>query len=89
MKTEDVVKRLKGWVTGQKVILDVARQIGEPSIAHESLMKDVEFLINEVERYKTEMVKANNCMDEDHITIQRYKKKLEKCEKKLNNYEPF
>jgi len=28
-------------------------------------------------------------MDEDHITIQRYKKKLEKCEKKLNNYEPF
>ena len=89
MKTEDVVKRLKGWVTGQKVILDVARQIGEPSIAHESLMKDVEFLINEVERYKTEMVKANNCMDEDHITIQRYKKKLEKCEKKLNNYESF
>ena len=89
MKTEDVVKRLKGWVTGQKVILDVARQIGEPSIAHESLMKDVEFLINEVERYKTEMVKANNCMDEDHITIQRYKKKLEKCEKKLSNYEPF
>ena len=89
MKTEDVVKRLKGWVTGQKVILDVARQIGEPSIAHESLMKDVEFLINEVERYKTEIVKANNCMDEDHITIQRYKKKLEKCEKKLNNYEPF
>ena len=89
MKTEDVVKRLKGWVTGQKVILDLARQIGEPSIAHESLMKDVEFLINEVERYKTEMVKANNCMDEDHITIQRYKKKLEKCEKKLNNYEPF
>ena len=89
MKTDDVVKRLKGWVSGQKVILDVARQIGEPSIAHESLMKDVEFLINEVERYKTEMVKANNCMDEDHITIQRYKKKLENCQKKLNNYEPF
>ena len=89
MKTEDVVKRLKGWVSGQKVILDVARQIGEPSIAHESLMKDVEFLINEVERYKTEMVKANNFMDEDHITIQRYKKKLENCQTKLSNYEPF
>lgn len=89
MKTEDVVKRLKGWVSGQKVILEVARQIGESSFAHESLMKDVEFIINEVERYKTEMVKVNNCMDEDHITIQRYKKKLEKCEKKLNNYEPF
>ena len=89
MKTEDVVKRLKGWVSGQKVILEVARQIGEASFAHESLMKDVEFLINEVERYKTEMVKANNCMDEDHITIQRYKKKLEKCQLKLSNYEPF
>jgi len=89
MKTDDVVKRLKGWVTGQKVILDVARQIGEPSIAHESLMKDVEFLINEVERYKTEMVKANNYMDEDHITIQRYKNKLKNCQKKLSNYEPF
>jgi len=89
MKTEDVVKRLKGWVSGQKVILEVARQIGEPSIAHESLMKDVEFIINEVERYKIEMVKANNHMDEDHITIQRYKNKLENCQKKLNNYEPF
>ena len=44
MKTEDVVRRLKGWVTGQKVILEVARQMGEPSIAHESLMKDIEFL---------------------------------------------
>ena len=44
MKTEDVVRRLKGWVSGQKVILDVARLMGEPSIAHESLMKDIEFL---------------------------------------------
>ena len=89
MKTDDVVKRLKGWVSGQKVILEIARKMDEPSFAHESLMKDVEFLINEVERYKTEMVKANSCMDEDHITIQRYKKKLENCQNKLSNYEPF
>lgn len=89
MKTEDVVKRLKGWVSGQKIILDVARQLGEPSISHEFLMNDVEFLINEVERFSKEIVKANDCMDEDHITIQRYKNKLENCEKKLSNYEPF
>ena len=40
-------------------------------------MKDVEFLINEVERYKTEMVKANNCAlygpksDKKGITINK------------------
>lgn len=89
MRTEDVIKRLKGWVSGQKVILEVSRQIGEPSFAHESLMKDVEFIINEIERYKKEMIKANDFMDEDYITIQRYKNKLEKCERRLNDYEPF
>ena len=89
MKTEDVVRRLKGWVSGQKVILEVARQMGEPSIAHELLMKDIEFLLNEVDRFSKEIVKANNLMDEDHITIQRYKNKLKKCEEKLSNYEPF
>jgi hypothetical protein len=52
-------------------------------------MQDVEFLINEIKRMRQELVKANDHMDEDHITIQRYKKKLEKTEKKLNNYEPF
>ena len=52
-------------------------------------MKDIEFLLNEVERFSKEIVKANDHMDEDHITIQRYKNKLEKCEEKLSNYEPF
>ena len=80
MKTEDVVRRLKGWVSGQKVILDVARLMEEPSIAHESLMKDIEFLLNEVERFSKEIVKANDHMDEDFITIQRYKNKLTKYE---------
>ena len=89
MKIESVIERLEGWVKGQKIILNVAKEIGEPSIAHEKLMQDVEFLINEIKRMKQELVKANNHMDEDHITIQRYKKKLEKTEKKLNNYEPF
>ena len=89
MKTEDVVRRLKGWVSGQKVILEVARQMGEPSIAHELLMKDIEFILNEVERFSKEIVKANEHMDEDHITIQRYKNKLEKCQQNLSIYESF
>ena len=53
------------------------------------LCEDIRYLCDEVERYNKEVVKANNCMDEDHITIQRYKKKLENCQKKLSNYEPF
>ena len=80
MKTNEVVERLEGWVKGQKIILNVAREIGEPSIAHEKLMEDVEFLINEIKRMQQELVKANNHMDEDHITIQRYKKKLSNYE---------
>jgi hypothetical protein len=89
MKIESVIERLEGWVKGQKIILNVAKEIGEPSIAHEKLMEDVEFLINEIKRMRQELVKANNHMDEDHITIQRYKNKLKKTEKKLSNYEPF
>ena len=53
------------------------------------LCEDIRYLCDEVERYNKEVVKANNFMDEDHITIQRYKKKLENCQKKLSNYEPF
>jgi hypothetical protein len=33
-------------------------------------MEDVEFLINDIKRMRQELVKANNHMDEDHITIQ-------------------
>jgi hypothetical protein len=47
MKIESVIERLEGWVKGQKIILNVSREIGEPSIAHEKLMEDVEFLIKE------------------------------------------
>ena len=53
------------------------------------LCEDIRYLCDEVERFTKEMVKANNFMDEDHITIQRYKKKLENCQNKLSNYEPF
>jgi len=53
------------------------------------LCEDIRYLCDEVERHSREVVKANNFMDEDHITIQRYKKKLENCQTKLSNYEPF
>lgn len=53
------------------------------------LCEDIRYLCDEVERFSREIVKANNFMDEDHITIQRYKNKLKRCEEKLGNYEPF
>lgn len=53
------------------------------------LCEDIRYVCDEVERFSREIVKANNFMDEDHITIQRYKNKLKTCERKLSNYEPF
>ena len=53
------------------------------------LCEDIRYLCDEVERFGHEIVKANNFMDEDHITIQRYKNQLKRCEEKLGNYEPF
>jgi hypothetical protein len=53
------------------------------------LCEDIRYICDEVERFSRKMVKANNFMDEDHITILRYKNKLKKCETKLSNYEPF
>ncbi len=53
------------------------------------LCEDIRYLCDEVERFSREIVKANDHMDEDYITIQKYKRKLERCETKLSNYEPF
>ena len=44
------------------------------------LCEDIRYLCDEVERLSLEIVKANNFMDEDYITIQRYKNKLNKYE---------
>ncbi len=44
------------------------------------LCEDIRYVCDEVERFSKEIVKANNHMDEDHITIQRYKNKLSKYE---------
>jgi hypothetical protein len=44
------------------------------------LCEDIRYLCDEVERLNREIVKANNFMDEDYITIQRYKNKIKKYE---------
>lgn len=44
------------------------------------LCEDIRYLCNEVERLSREIVKANDFMDDDYITIQRYKRKLQEKE---------
>jgi hypothetical protein len=44
------------------------------------LCEDIRYLCDEVDRFSKEIVKANDHMDEDFITIQRYKNKLTKYE---------
>ena len=53
------------------------------------LCEDIRYLCDEVDRFGEQMLLMNEYGDEDYITIQRYKNKLEKCEEKLSNYEPF
>ena len=75
-----------------KIVIDRLREFTQKNCnttIDPKLCEDIRYLCDEVERFSREVVKANNFMDEDHITIQRYKKKLENCQKKLSNYEPF
>lgn len=53
------------------------------------LCEDIRYLCDEVDRFGEQMLLMNEYGDEDYITIQRYKNKLEKCQLKLSNYEPF
>ena len=78
MKTKQVVANLREFA-----------QNNSNTRLDPKLCEDIRYLCDEVERFSKEIVKANDHMDEDFITIQRYKNKLEKCEKKLSNYEPF
>ena len=75
-----------------KIVIDRLREFTQKNCnttLDPKLCEDIRYLCDEVERFSREIVKANDHMDEDFITIQRYKKKLEKTEKKLSNYEPF
>jgi hypothetical protein len=53
------------------------------------LCEDIRYLCDEVERFGVQMLLMNEYGDEDYITIQKYKSKLERCQAKLSNYEPF
>jgi hypothetical protein len=53
------------------------------------LCEDIRYLCDEVDRFGVQMSLMNEYGDEDYITIQKYKSKLEKCQSKLNQYEPF
>ena len=53
------------------------------------LCEDIRYLCDEVERFGVQMLLINEYGDEDYITIQKYKSKLERCQAKLSNYEPF
>lgn len=71
MRTKEVIANLRTFTENNcNITLDP------------KLCEDIRYLCDEVERFSREIVKANDFMDEDYITIQRYKNKLKK-------YEPF
>ena len=75
-----------------KIVIDRLREFTQKNCnttIDPKLCEDIRYLCDEVERFSREMVRVNDHMDADHITIQRYKNKLEKCQLKLSNYEPF
>ena len=53
------------------------------------LCEDIRFLCDEVDRVSEQMLLLNEYGEEDYIKIQKYKSKLEKCQSKLDQYEPF
>ena len=69
MKTKQVVDNLREFA-----------QNNSNTTLDPKLCEDIRYLCDEVERFSKEIVKANDHMDEDFITIQRYKNKLTKYE---------
>ena len=69
MKTKQVVANLREFA-----------QNSSNTTLDPKLCEDIRYLCDEVERFSKEIVKANDHMDEDFITIQRYKNKLTKYE---------
>jgi hypothetical protein len=69
MKTKQVVANLREFA-----------QNNSNTTLDPKLCEDIRYLCDEVERFSKEIVKANDHMDEDFITIQRYKNKLTKYE---------
>ena len=69
MKTKQVVANLREFA-----------QNNSNTRLDPKLCEDIRYLCDEVERFSKEIVKANDHMDEDFITIHRYKNKLTKYE---------
>ena len=78
MKTKQVVANLREFA-----------QNNSNTTLDPKLCEDIRYLCDEVERFGEQMLLMNEYGDEDYITIQRYKNKLEKCQSKLDQYEPF
>ncbi len=78
MKTKQVVANLREFA-----------QNNSNTRLDPKLCEDIRYLCDEVERFGVQMLLMNEYGDEDYITIQKYKSKLEKCQSKLDQYEPF
>jgi hypothetical protein len=78
MKTKQVVANLREFA-----------QNNSNTTLDPKLCEDIRYLCDEVERFGVQMLLMNEYGDEDYITIQKYKSKLERCQSKLNQYEPF
>ena len=78
MKTKQVVDNLREFA-----------QNNSNTTLDPKLCEDIRYLCDEVDRFGEQMLLMNEYGDEDYITIQKYKSKLEKCQSKLDQYEPF
>ena len=75
-----------------KIVIDRLREFTQKNCnttLDPKLCEDIRYLCDEVERFGVQMLLMNEYGDEDYITIQKYKSKLERCQAKLSNYEPF
>jgi hypothetical protein len=78
MKTKQVVANLREFA-----------QNNSNTTLDPKLCEDIRYLCDEVDRFGVQMLLMNEYGDEDYITIQKYKSKLEKCQSRLDQYEPF
>lgn len=74
------ITRLKDHVEQERNILAIQEKYGENTESRREFVNDIEYLIKENERLSREIQKANMFMDDDFMTIQRYKQRLMKYE---------
>lgn len=74
------ITRLKDHVEQERNILDIQEKMGENTKYRREFVNDIEYLIKENERLSREIQKANMFMDDDFMTIQRYKQRIMKYE---------